>query len=176
MRKMTFILLSILIFVLSIAPITSFALDLGGLDEELVWPVDRFKDNGDGTVTDTQNGVIWLKNGNCFEKTLSWQDATDQVKTLAHGKCGLKDNSAAGDWRLPTSSELQDLLDFRAFDPDAPSEQIFSNVQAYYYWSSDKDVDRTEGQPCGWSVYVYGTPYSSNLTSELNVWPARGGK
>jgi hypothetical protein len=37
-------------------------------------------------------------------------------------------------------------------------------------------VDRGKGQPCGWSVYIYGVPYSSNLTSELNVWPVRDGK
>ena len=28
----------------------------------------RFTDNNDGTVTDNQSGLIWLKNANCFDK------------------------------------------------------------------------------------------------------------
>ncbi len=46
---------------------TSYATgDDGILQKGVVWPIPRFKDNNNGTVTDNLTGLIWLKNANCF--------------------------------------------------------------------------------------------------------------
>ncbi len=40
--------------------------DDGDLERGVALVTPRFTDNGDGTVTDNQTGLIWLKNANCF--------------------------------------------------------------------------------------------------------------
>ena len=37
----------------------------GDFQAGVEWPVPRFTDNADGTVTDNLTGLIWLKNANC---------------------------------------------------------------------------------------------------------------
>jgi hypothetical protein len=82
-------------------------------------PAPRFIDNQDGTVTDSLTKLIWLKNTNCFGM-VNWEGAMLAVKSLKDGDCGpdpaliLSDGSSAGDWRLPTMSELCILIDFSA--------------------------------------------------------------
>jgi hypothetical protein len=68
----------------------------------------RFIDMGDGTVRDNSTNLIWLKDSNPFGKeTLS--RATKLVGDLCSGEHGLSDGSVAGDWRLPTIAELQQV-------------------------------------------------------------------
>jgi len=68
--------------------------------------VNRYVDCGNGTVTDTVTGLIWLKNANCFGRT-NYAAANQAAAGLAAGQCGLTDGSSAGDWRLPTKTEWQ---------------------------------------------------------------------
>lgn len=39
---------------------------LCGVADESASSVPRFTDNADGTVTDNQAGLIWLKDADCF--------------------------------------------------------------------------------------------------------------
>jgi uncharacterized protein DUF1566 len=66
----------------------------------------RYVDCGNGTVTDTVTGLIWLKSGACLESA-SWAAANQAAAALKNGDCGgsLTDGSSAGDWRLPTKAE-----------------------------------------------------------------------
>ena len=67
---------------------------------------NRYVDCGNGTVTDTVTGLIWLANANCFG-TETYADANTMAAGLADGQCGLSDGSFAGDWRLATEAEWQ---------------------------------------------------------------------
>lgn len=64
---------------------------------------DRFVDCGNGTITDTQTGLIWMKAGDCFDP-LDYTDAQITAANLKSGDCGLSDFSQPGDWRLPTGT------------------------------------------------------------------------
>lgn len=101
----------------------------------------RFKDTGDGTVTDNLTGLIWLKNANCFRER-SWSIASDYCAGLENGQCRLTDGSSAGDWRLPNIKELQSLVDYDSIKPALPSGHPFTDVQPNYYWSSTSYVGR----------------------------------
>jgi hypothetical protein len=94
-----------------------------GQDGEIMagvaWPMPRFTDNNNGTVTDHLTGLIWLKDANCSDTvggiskplgTLKWADALTWSNKLAGGKCGLIDGSTAGQWRLPNVKELLSLI------------------------------------------------------------------
>jgi len=79
-------------------------------------------DNGTLTI----NGLVWLKDAGCLGWE-NWDYAMSRPKSLAHGQCGLSDNSKAGDWRLPTVEELRDVY---------PYKEQFMAVQTGEYWSS----------------------------------------
>ena len=64
----------------------------------------RYVDCGNGTVTDTVTGLIWLKNVDCFGY-LNWTAANGAAAALADGQCGLTDGSSPGTWRLPSKDE-----------------------------------------------------------------------
>ena len=163
----------------------------------LSWPSPRFTDNRNGTVTDNLTGLIWLKNANCKDKAggvvrssglLNWQSALTWSNNLADGKCGLSDNSAAGDWRLPNINELRSLVDYSRHDPDLPVGHPFTDVQPVWYWSSTTNAVYTAGAfnvgISRGSIHVnrkyYGAPGSSRVGSKagdtLGVWPVRGGQ
>jgi hypothetical protein len=66
--------------------------------------VNRYVDCGNGTVTDTLTGLVWLRDAGCLSPA-NYAAANDAAASLEDGLCGLSDGSRAGDWRLPTESE-----------------------------------------------------------------------
>ena len=65
---------------------------------------NRYVNCGNGTVTDTVTGLIWLQDADCIPVG-HWAAANEAAATLKDGDCGLTDGSTAGDWRLPTKDE-----------------------------------------------------------------------
>ena len=70
--------------------------------------VNRFRNNGDRTVTDAATGLIWQLADSA--KTMNWK------QSLAYAE-GLK-LAGRDDWRLPSVKELQTIVDYR-WAPDA---------------------------------------------------------
>jgi len=109
------------------------------------WPSPRFKDNDNGTVTDNLTDLVWLKNAKCIDPaggivktngSLSWINAISWSNALTSGKCGLRDGSISGQWRLPTIRELNSILDRSNYSPALPSRHPFVSVQLGNYWTS----------------------------------------
>lgn len=170
----------------------------GALQKGVALPSPRFTINmngatPDGTVTDNKTGLIWLTNANCLETVggvtkgspgnLSWLNALTWSNNLAHGKCGLSDNSAAGAWRLPNKEELSSLVNAQYFLPplsntagtaQMTSGNPFTDVVSNGYWSSTTDA---YGPSSAWLVYFsLGTINNSYKTNSNYVWPVRGGQ
>jgi hypothetical protein len=106
------------------------------------WPVPRFTDNNNGTVTDNLTGLVWLRNANCFGGKV-WADAITAAAGLASGVCSLTDGSKVGDWRIPNINELRSLVDYSRKTPALAAGHPFYYVhstnaysESYYYWSS----------------------------------------
>lgn len=76
-----------------------------GQDAEYVGHAPSYKDNGDGTVTDINTGLMWSK-GVDREK-LSLVEAKEQAKQMRL--------AGHSDWRVPTIKELYTLIDFRGY-------------------------------------------------------------
>ena len=69
----------------------------------LAFAGERFTDNGDGTVTDHQLGVMWAKNDN--QGNIDWRQAEKYCKwTFPYLIPTRYDN-----WRMPTIEELKSL-------------------------------------------------------------------
>lgn len=161
----------------------------GVLHKGVAWPIPRFTDNnGNGTVTDNLTGLIWLKNAGCSDPVggitkgtdattslLAWANALTWSNNLASTACGLSDGSVAGDWRLPSVTELSSLHDLSKSYPALPTEigTLFSNVQSSCYWSSSTyagNTNRAWGVDMGWGgVYHI-------IKTDCYVWPVRGGQ
>jgi len=141
---------------------------------------DRFKDNGDGTVTDTITGLFWLKNANPFGYQ-TWAMAVRYCQELASGKKGLTDGSNAGQWRLPTIEELESI----GTDPPVVWESgnppvtwtkpgaPFTGVYTYYWSGTSYSGSTTEG----WWIYMEtgAVGYPIAESGSCLVWPVRDG-
>jgi hypothetical protein len=69
----------------------------------------RYVDCGNGTVTDTVTGLIWLQDSECLG-VLDWASANQAAAALKEGACNLTDGSTPGDWRLATVAEWQTTM------------------------------------------------------------------
>ena len=143
----------------------------------------RYADCGNGTVTDTQTGLIWLKKVDCFPAS-NWDDAKKAAAGLKNGDCGLTDGSKPGDWRLPTDKEWEATMakakDLKCPGPvltnDKGDECIgagpssFGSVDSDYYWSSTMETAVAFGD------LDHGNILHGNAINSLRVWPVRGGQ
>jgi hypothetical protein len=152
---------------------TSYATgDDGDHERGVALVTPRFTDNGDGTVTDNQTGLIWLKDANCFGQR-AWDEAISDCNGLASGSCGLTDGSSPGDWRLSNYKELISLVDVGNYNPALPTGHPFTNVHSTYYGSSTTSLDDV----FAWDVNIgYGGVNYGYKSSPNYVWPVRGGR
>ena len=139
----------------------------------------RWCDNGDGTVTDMTTGLVWLKDASWGGRYVLWVDTI--IGTNAHDRAAqvkngtpitLTDGSVEGDWRLPTKEELYGLVNGTEAVRSG-TQQAFTGVQSFYYWSSTTYASFT-GDAWGVDMNV-GSLYFNTKGFSLNVWPVRGG-
>ncbi len=83
-----------------------------------------FYDNGDGTVTDNNTGLMWQQDE---AGSMDWEGALTYCEGL----------SLAGytDWRLPNIKELESITDDTLYIPSIDTN-FFPDVYASSYWSS----------------------------------------
>ncbi len=83
----------------------------------------RFKDNQDGTVSDLDMKLIWVKDDSYqrLKKWINWDMAQDYIKELNDKKFG-----GANNWRLPSRKELASLFD----------ESV--SIPWNYYWTKNE--------------------------------------
>jgi len=94
-------------------------LDDGELQTGLEWPVERFRDHKDGTLTDNLTGLMWIKKANCARhyiegaSTPEWHQIFDFVNALnnnsLHDKCE-EYTADYNDWRAPNIHEIASLM------------------------------------------------------------------
>ena len=146
----------------------------------------RYVDCGNGTVTDTETGLVWLKQWNCLSSA-DWEAAKKAVAGLKNGDCMLTDGSSPGDWRLPTQKEWETTMDkalmMSCSGPTLTNDEgtwcmsagpsSFTGVEADYYWSSTT----LEGQDRAYFGDIdHGHLLNGAFTTSLRVWPVRGGQ
>jgi len=163
------------------AAATGVALQLTGL---------RFVDNGDGTVTDTQTGLMWEQKDDSggihdtdnlydWSVTNTFGDGavfTDFLWTL-NGGTSTDGNTITGcfanhcDWRLPTSVELQTiLLEPYPCSTSPCADAILGPTQADGYWTSTLD------NMVPFSVWVVNFEDGTVGINGTDFCPARAGR
>jgi len=85
-----------------------------GQDANYTLNAPAYKDNGDGTVSDTVTGLMWEKG---FRTNVAWSAALGLAAKATTG--------GHADWRVPTLKELYSLINFQGATGDA---RDFSSV------------------------------------------------
>jgi len=138
----------------------------------------RFKDNGDGTVTDIRTGLIWTKNANLPGDTMTFHQAFDYIEGMNKGKYP---NFGYTDWRLPTLRELRSLIDYTRYTKKGnvhvlPQGHPFKKVQSLRF-NDSRAPSYLSNTDHPWFVSLYCRLVGHNVTSCYGyVWPVRSGK
>ena len=158
---------------------------------------NRYVDCGNGTVTDTVTGLIWLEKADCLPAN-NWAAANQAAAALKDGDCGggLTDKSSPGDWRLPTKDEWSATIAHAAalgciagvglhtgppsLTNDAGTAcygsgmgSSFAGVASGIYWSSSA----VEDDPVfAWYANLFNADVVNvGKVGDFRVWPVRGG-
>jgi len=149
--------------------------DDGDLKMGVAWPVPRFMDNGDGTITDTLTGLMWEQAPSVTQ--VNWIAALTYAIDL--------DLGGHRDWRLPNRKELRSLIHYgkadtvawlEGLDQGFSSGSLKTGSDNYYYWSSTTCAPTVSE---AWCVRMYdGTmqPYLKNSNTDRFVLAVRGGE
>ncbi|MDP7303308.1 MAG: DUF1566 domain-containing protein, partial [Pirellulaceae bacterium] len=120
-----------------------------GQDAFYQGPNPNYRDNGNGTVSDLNTGLMWQKTSELNRK-LTFPEALARARRSR--------SSGYGDWRLPTIKELYSLIDFNGnararppvpyidthfFDFSYGNESMGERLIDAQYWSSTEYVGLT---------------------------------
>ena len=105
--------------------------------------VPTFVDNGDGTVSDTRNNLMWKKSDSFadFGYGITWYEAHDYCESLNE-----KQFAGFDDWRLASFDDAKTLFSFTKsnFDKDGAEIHIdpaFEPNQGHNTWTFDEKPD-----------------------------------
>jgi hypothetical protein len=81
---------------------------------------NRMKDNGDGTISDEETGLMWKKADSYTEldKWISWQEAKVYCEGLNFVRYAGHEN-----WRMPTRKEAQSI-----YEPSRPVTDVYGDT------------------------------------------------
>lgn len=123
---------------------------------------NNFIDNGDGTITDKNTGLMWSQNDS--KEELTWKEALSYAES--------SELASYTDWRLPNIKELQSIADYEATQIPAMDTSMFNLTEVNntvtlddnstviqknypFYWSStsnpvtDNEVEVVDGPSHG---------------------------
>jgi len=134
-------------------------------------PSTRFKDTGDGTVSDQVLKIRWIKAPHTLavnHDKVDWNAATVFCEQLSY--------AGGTGWRLPTATEIQSLVNHAAeFDESIIKRWLgntktpFSGPRHSHYWTGTVIPDEKV-----WSIYLFdGYLYASGKQELRYVWPVR---
>lgn len=130
----------------------------------------RFVINGDGTITDSATGLMWIRApqtapGAPFNGKMSWANAIINCEALTY--------AGHNDWRLPNVKEMVSILDFENATPPVDGGIFTDYEPAQTYWTSTTD----RGTPTrAWRISAgSGYVYWAAKTSIYYAFPVRLG-
>lgn len=136
-----------------------------------------FTDNGDGTVSDSETGLMWdqcswgQSGSDCSGGSASghtWNEALNLAITA-----NTANHKGYNDWRLPSRTELESLVDITTFNP-AIDTTAFPNTPSSWYWSS---TVYTPDPAYAWGVnFDYGYTYAGGQSYDVHVRLVRSGQ
>jgi Protein of unknown function (DUF1566) len=110
-------------------------------------PVNRFIDNGDGTVTDVEPDLTWMrcslgqtwtgKTCTGIPATYSWKSAQEAANKLNH-EGGFAKHA---DWRVPQIRELATIVERQCSNPRI-NLTLFPNTPPVHFWTATTHIGK----------------------------------
>ena len=100
-----------------------------GEDSDFALNTPSYTDNGDGTVTDNNTGLMWQKT-----------DGGEMTYENAVTYCNGLTLAGYSDWRLPAGIELFSINNYNHINP-ALNTVYFTTTQAEYWWTRETQAD-----------------------------------
>jgi hypothetical protein len=116
-----------------------------GTGQDAVYHINpmSFTDNGDGTVTDNNTGLMWQQQEN--PASYNWYQATGTYDGTSNnttppvnvcGTLNLPSTTSYTDWRLPTEKELMSIVDYSIpYSGPTLNTNYFPNAHSDFYWA-----------------------------------------
>lgn len=98
-----------------------------GQDGNYRGPQPWLRDNGNGTISDLNTGLVWQKGDAQNDVGRIWQEASDYCAALSLG--------GRTDWRLPSKRELISIVNYGTAYPSI-DKRYFPSCRSYGYWSA----------------------------------------
>jgi len=114
--------------------------------------INKFVDNGDGTISDKATGLMWQKSDN--GEGLNWKNALMYAENLTLANYD--------DWRLPNAKELQSIVDYTR----SPS---FTNSAAIDPLFNVTSINDPTGKPGHFPNYWTGTTHLDGISPNSNA-------
>ncbi len=115
-----------------------------------------YQDNGDGTISDLNTGLMWQKSPDFVNKR-SWSEAGPYADALVLG--------GHSDWRLPTIKELYSLMDFRGSSTTSPAVPYIDTNYFDFQYPSASSGDRLVDVQFWSSTTYVGTTMNGDFTA-----------
>lgn len=119
-------------------------------DDTVSLPAERFRDNGDGTVTDVASRLMWMRcsmgqrwhSGACIGAAgvASWPEAQRHAD-----QANLDGSASFSDWRLPSVRELATITARECVRPRT-NLAVFPGTVAAAYWSATPRAGEAGGE------------------------------
>ena len=113
--------------------------------------ITNFIDNGDGTVTDTETGLMWQQD----EAYMNWESALSYCENL--------ELAGYNDWRLPNINELQSLVDYSTYNP---AIDTYAFPHAISYSSVWRSTFRSSTTNSKWPEWLWCINFGNGNVSE----------
>jgi len=147
----------------------------------------RYVDNGNGTITDKNTGLVWEQKVagssclHCVNDTYVWSNSSTPganrtiwdwlADVNAEGGTGL---AGKRDWRIPNVKELQSIVDYEVLNPSI--DPIFGPTAPSFYWSSTTGADFPGFPVNAWGVFFFvGDSFDTGKSGFAHVRAVRGG-
>lgn len=122
----------------------------------VVGPIHHLNDNGNGTVTDSDTGLMWQKGE--ADSTMNWENALIYAEGL--------DLAGYNDWRLPNIKEIESINDESMTGPSIDIKYFPGAVSASYWSSTSMFNDIAKA----WTNnFQFGIVSYSDKTTQLSV-------
>jgi len=147
-----------------------YASNFFGQDAHFTRNAPSYQDNGDGTITDLNTGLMWQKD--LLDNQFPFDDAVENATSFNLGEYD--------DWRLPTIKELYSLIQFSGIDPNTEDDDtsalipfIDTDYFEFEYGDTSQGVRIIDSQFWSSTEYVSTTMINNATTFGVNFADGR---
>lgn len=138
-------------------------------------PTSRFTVHDDGTVTDTQTGLLWQRCslGQSWDGNTCTGDAASYTWQVALTAAEANEFAGVRNWVLPNIKQLTSIVELACFNP-AINSSVFPNTPSNSFWTSSPAADYNYS---AWYIFFgYGGGGPDYKGKSLPVRLVRGGQ